>query len=71
MLLAWFGRSLGPNYLLLILLTISFAGLGLLYYRKPRRTMIIATRIHGSTEYKTTSKVVSLTPQEPSIADQN
>lgn len=71
MLLAWFGRSLGPNYLLLILLTISFAGLGLLYYRKPRRTMIIAKRINGSTEYKTTSKVVSLTPQEPSIADQN
>ncbi len=31
-LLAWLGRSLGPNYLMLSLLLLSFAGLGLLYY---------------------------------------
>jgi UDP-N-acetylmuramyl pentapeptide phosphotransferase/UDP-N-acetylglucosamine-1-phosphate transferase len=69
-LLAWFGRSLGPNYLLLIMLTLSFTGLGILYYRRPRRTMIIAKRIDGATELKTSSKVVTLT-KEAQVADNN
>lgn len=68
-LLAWFGRSLGPSYLLLIMLVLSFAGLGFLYYQRPRRTMVIAKRINGSTELKTTSKVVTLT-RETATADQ-
>ncbi|MES1214482.1 MAG: MraY family glycosyltransferase [Bacteroidota bacterium] len=70
-LFAWFARSLGPNYLMLIMLAISFTGFGLLYYRKPRRTLVIAKRINGTTEYKTTTKVVTLTPQEASVADKN
>jgi UDP-GlcNAc:undecaprenyl-phosphate GlcNAc-1-phosphate transferase len=69
-LLAWFGRSLGPTYLLLIILVVSFTGLGLLYYRRPRPAMVIAKRIDGATELKTTSKVVTLT-QEASIAEKN
>jgi len=69
-MLAWFGRSLGPNYLLLIMLLLSFTGLGLLYYRRPRPAMVIAKRIDGATELKTTSKVVTLT-QEASIAEKN
>ena len=69
-LLAWFGRSMGPSYLLLTMLVISFAGLGLLYYQRPRRTtMVIAKHINGSTELKTTSKVVTLT-KEAATADQ-
>jgi UDP-N-acetylmuramyl pentapeptide phosphotransferase/UDP-N-acetylglucosamine-1-phosphate transferase len=68
-LLAWFGRSLGPSYLLLIMLVISFAGLSLLYYQRPRRTMVIAKRINGATELKTTSKVVTLT-KETAAAEQ-
>ncbi len=68
--LAYLGRSLGPTYLLLIMLALSFSGLGLLYYRKPRRTMVIAKRMNGATELKTTSKVVTLT-QEASVADKN
>jgi len=64
--LAYFGRSLGSTYLLLIMVAISFAGFGLLYYRKPLRTMVIAKRI-GTTEIKTPTKVVNLT-QEPEIA---
>jgi UDP-N-acetylmuramyl pentapeptide phosphotransferase/UDP-N-acetylglucosamine-1-phosphate transferase len=68
--LAWFGRSIGPSYLLLIMLALSFTGVGLLYYRrKPRRTMVIAKRLNGTTELKTTSKVVTLT-QETATADQ-
>jgi UDP-N-acetylmuramyl pentapeptide phosphotransferase/UDP-N-acetylglucosamine-1-phosphate transferase len=68
-LLAWFGRALGPSYLLLIMLALSFTGLGLLYYRKPRRTMVIAKRIDGATELKTNSKIVTLT-KEAAVADQ-
>jgi UDP-N-acetylmuramyl pentapeptide phosphotransferase/UDP-N-acetylglucosamine-1-phosphate transferase len=68
-LLAWLGRSLGPNYLLLIMLTLSFSGLGMLYYARPRRKMVIAKRSNGSTELKTSSKVVTLT-KETSVADQ-
>lgn len=68
--LAYLGRSMGPTYLLLVMVTLSFFGLGLLYYRKPRRTMVIAKRMNGATELKTPSKVVTLTP-EPSVADKN
>ena len=69
--LAYFGRSLGSTSLLLIMLTLSFAGLGLLYYRKPLRTMVVAKRVSGATELKTPSKVVTLTQEsEVAAADQ-
>ena len=68
--LAWMGRFMGPSYLLLIMVSISFVGVGILYYlRKPRRTMVIAKRLDGATELKTTSKVVTLT-QEAVTAEQ-
>jgi UDP-N-acetylmuramyl pentapeptide phosphotransferase/UDP-N-acetylglucosamine-1-phosphate transferase len=67
--LAYLGRSLGPNYLLLIMLSLSFSGLGVLYYARPRRKMVIAKRSDGSTELKTSSKVVTLTKETPA-ADQ-
>ena len=64
-------RSIGPTYLLLVMLSLSFAGFGLLYYRKPRRTTItVAKRMNGATELKTASKVVTLT-QETVAADHN
>jgi UDP-N-acetylmuramyl pentapeptide phosphotransferase/UDP-N-acetylglucosamine-1-phosphate transferase len=69
-LLAWFGRSLGTTYLLLIMLALAFSGLGILYYNRPRRTMVIAKRIDGGTELKTTSKIVTLT-KEAEAANQN
>ncbi|HEY6503450.1 MAG TPA: MraY family glycosyltransferase [Chitinophagaceae bacterium] len=65
--LAYAGRSLGSTFLLLIMLAISFIGLGLLYYRKPQRTMVIAKRMDGAMELKTPSKVVTLT-QETEVA---
>jgi UDP-GlcNAc:undecaprenyl-phosphate/decaprenyl-phosphate GlcNAc-1-phosphate transferase len=68
--LAYSLRSIGSTYVLLIMLTLSFTGFGLLYYRKPRRTMTIAKRMNGTTELKTTSKVVTLT-QEAATADHN
>ncbi len=70
-ILAYSLRSIGPTYLLLIMLSLSFAGFGLLYYRKPKRTTItIAKRMNGATELKTASKVVTLT-QESVAADHN
>jgi len=64
-------RSIGPTYLLLIMLSLSFAGFGLLYYRRPRRaTITITKRMNGATELKTSSKVVTLT-QETVAADHN
>jgi UDP-GlcNAc:undecaprenyl-phosphate/decaprenyl-phosphate GlcNAc-1-phosphate transferase len=69
-LLAFLGKSLGPNYLLLVMLTLSFIGLGMLYYAKPRRKMVIAKRSDGATELKTASKVVTLTKETPA-AGQN
>ena len=68
--LAYLGRSLGPTNLMMVLLAIAFSGLGLLYYRRPRRTMVIAKGLNGTTELKTTSKIVALTP-EASVADKN
>lgn len=67
--MAWFGRSLGSNYLLLFMLALAFTGFGLLYFRKRRRTMVVAKGMHGATELKTASKVVTLT-HESQVADQ-
>ena len=69
-LLAWFGRSLGSTLLLSIMLVLAFSGLGLLYYYRKRRTMVIARRIDGATELKTTSKVLTLT-KEAKAAEKN
>ena len=70
-LLSYFGRMLGPTYLLFLMLVVAFSGFGLLYYlRRPRRTMVIARRLNGTTELKTTTKVVTLT-QETAAADQS
>jgi UDP-N-acetylmuramyl pentapeptide phosphotransferase/UDP-N-acetylglucosamine-1-phosphate transferase len=67
--LAWFGRSLGSNYLLLVMLALAFTGFGMLYFPKRRRTMVVAKGIRGATELKTASKVVTLT-HESQVADQ-
>jgi hypothetical protein len=60
-------RSVGSTYLMLSMLSIAFAGFGLLYYRRPKRT-VVTRRMNGTTELKTTSKVVTLT-QEAATAD--
>lgn len=65
---AYMGRSIGSTYLLMAMLAMAFAGFGMLYYRRPKRTMVVAKRIDGA-EIKTTSKVVTL-KQEAATADQ-
>jgi UDP-GlcNAc:undecaprenyl-phosphate/decaprenyl-phosphate GlcNAc-1-phosphate transferase len=70
--IAYFGRSLGSTSLLFIMLALSFTGLGILYYRRPLRTMVIAKRMDGTMELKTTSKVVTLTTEtEAATAEKN
>ena len=69
--MAWMGRSLGPNYLLLILLTLAFSGIGLLYFNKNRRKMVVAKRLDGATELKRASRVVTLTKEAKQLADNN
>ncbi|MDP4261004.1 MAG: MraY family glycosyltransferase [Bacteroidota bacterium] len=66
--LAYFGRSLGSTALLLIMLAVSFIGLGILYYRRPLRTMVIAKRMNGTTKLKTPSRVVTLTQEAEAAA---
>jgi UDP-GlcNAc:undecaprenyl-phosphate GlcNAc-1-phosphate transferase len=65
--LAYMSKSLGSTYVLLMMLSLAFTGFAFLYYRRPKRTMIVK-RIDGATELKTTSKVVTLT-QEAATAD--
>jgi len=69
-LLAWFAKEIGPNYLMLVMLALSFSGIGVLYYRKSRRTSMVVAKQDGSTRLKTASKVVTLT-QEAQLAEKN
>lgn len=68
--LAWTGKSIGPNYLLSIILAISFTGLGVLFYRnRSSRKIVISKRKDGATELKTHSKVVTLTKETPAAGN--
>lgn len=69
-ILAYLGKSLGSTNLILVMLALAFSGFGMLYYRRPKRTMVIAKRMNGATELKTPSKVVTLTA-EAATADQS
>jgi UDP-GlcNAc:undecaprenyl-phosphate/decaprenyl-phosphate GlcNAc-1-phosphate transferase len=68
--LAYYGRFIGPTYLLLAMVMLAFAGIGLLYYGRSKRTVIIAKHLDGTTELKSSSKVVTLT-KETAAAEQN
>lgn len=71
-LLAWFGKSIGTTYLLLIMLAIAFSGLGLLYYyKRPRHRMVIAKSKEGATQLKTSSKIVTLTKEVQTAEKKN
>jgi UDP-GlcNAc:undecaprenyl-phosphate/decaprenyl-phosphate GlcNAc-1-phosphate transferase len=72
-LLSWLGKSLGSTYLLLIMLTMAFSGLGLLYYyRRPAlRRMVVAKELDGTAKLKTSTKVVALTQEAQSAAQKN
>ncbi len=69
---AYLGRSLGPTYLLLLILSIAFAGLAILfYYKRPKPRMFVAKHLDEKNEFSTvtTPKVVTLT-KESAIVEQ-
>ncbi len=71
-MLAWFGRSLGTTNLLLLMLSLAFSGLGILYYyKRPRRTMVIAKTESGATQLKTSTKIVTLAKEVQAAEKKN
>ncbi len=69
---AYFGRSLGPTYLLLVILTMVFSGLGVLfYYKRPKQHMFVAKHLDEKEEFATPpSKIVALANKEAVAAEQ-
>ena len=68
---AYFGRSLGPTYLFLTILSISFSCLAVLfYYKRPKPRMFVAKHL-GEQEFvnATAPKIVTLT-KETAIVEQ-
>ncbi|MBN8689124.1 MAG: undecaprenyl/decaprenyl-phosphate alpha-N-acetylglucosaminyl 1-phosphate transferase [Chitinophagales bacterium] len=64
--LAWFGRGLGPNYLMLLMLALAFSGLGVLYYyKRPKRAVLIVKRSDAVSKVQSIeTKVVTLTKEK-------
>ncbi len=56
-------KGLGTTLLMLTMVSIAFLGLGILYYSKPKRRLVVAKSINGKAELKTTTKVVTLTKE--------
>lgn len=67
-ILVYLGRGLGSTSLILLMLGASIAAFSFLYYKRPRRTMVIAKKLNGATELKTASKVVTLTQETAAAA---
>jgi UDP-GlcNAc:undecaprenyl-phosphate GlcNAc-1-phosphate transferase len=71
--MAYFGRSLGPTVLILLMTVISFGLIaGLLYFKKPSSTLVIASSFqHNGTEQvvQPATKVVAL-KTEAAVAEQ-
>ena len=59
-LFAFFAKGMGTTWLMLTMVAIAFSGLGLLYYSKPRRRLVVAKSINGKAELKSATKVVTL-----------
>ncbi len=67
--LAIVARDMGPTKLFLMMLSLSFIGFGILYYRKPRRTLIIAKSLNSVSELKPASKVVTLAKETAAVEE--
>lgn len=69
--LAWLGKGLGPNYLLLIMLVLAFSGIGFLYFGNARARRLVVTReLNGEAKLKPASKILTL-PKQSSVAEKN
>lgn len=71
-LIAYFAQPLGPNFSLLLMMTLAFSGLGMLYYQKAQKRLVISKTNAGKVELKRVSKIVDLTEKQKSkIASDN
>ena len=69
--LAWLGRGISSNYLMLILLVLAFSGLGFLYYKNSRyRSLVVAKDLDGKAKLKPASKLATLS-KETSVVENN
>jgi len=69
--LAWLGKGLGPNYLLLTILVLAFSGLGYLYYGNQRnRRLVVSREADGKATLKPASRIFTL-PKESDMAEKN
>jgi UDP-GlcNAc:undecaprenyl-phosphate GlcNAc-1-phosphate transferase len=69
--IAWLGRDISSNYLLLIILVLAFSGLGFLYYKNSRyRRLVVAKDLNGKAKLKPASKLVTLS-KETSVVENN
>jgi UDP-N-acetylmuramyl pentapeptide phosphotransferase/UDP-N-acetylglucosamine-1-phosphate transferase len=67
---AYFAKNWGPTWVILAMVVAAFSGLGLLYYSKPRRKLVVAKGLNGKAELKPASKVVTLkTEKEAATAE--
>ncbi|MBA2498704.1 MAG: undecaprenyl/decaprenyl-phosphate alpha-N-acetylglucosaminyl 1-phosphate transferase [Chitinophagaceae bacterium] len=73
--LAYFGRHIGPNYIMLIMLLIAFTALGVMYFHRTRRKVIMSTynlsKAIGSNEIKQTSKVIALKQEAVAVVNED
>ena len=68
--IAYFGQSIGPTKLMLLMLVVAFFGLAMLYYyKKAKPTMFIAKHLDEEKDFATTPKIVTLT-KEAAIVEQ-
>ena len=70
---AYFGRSLGPTYLFLVILSVSFSGLAILfYYKRPKPHMFVAKHLDEEEQFVNAApKIVTLTKEkETAIVEQ-
>ena len=66
-ILAYLIRSIGPSYLMLTMLALAFTGIGILYYGRARRTLIITKDFNGKTKIKSSSKIINLSKESTTI----
>ena len=74
--MAYFGRHLGPNYIMLIMLAIAFSSLGFMYFHRTRTSRVILPTINLSRsvnreEIKPTSKVIALKQEAVAVGEED
>nr|HQU56151.1 MraY family glycosyltransferase [Chitinophagaceae bacterium] len=68
--MAWFGRFLGSNYLMLVLLCVAFTAVGILFYNNKRRKMAIARRLYEDARSDAASRVVTFVKKSEQVQEE-